>query len=211
MFETEEMMIDYFINIYNKNHVYKEVGSGYGIADLVIVNNKKDFSKFSKERNGLYLQNNDQIKIFKYMRKKRRGVTFDELYKNHFFSKNNLKHNILKYLVSIRALLYRNNSYYRNPEFRLFPINCIAIEGKLSNWNAGLVQAIRYKRFARKSFVAIDESYAHRVNLEMFKEQNIGLITVGSKVKIEFSPNNELPLDPVMRYGIAENLLRINS
>lgn len=210
MFETEEIMINHLINYYNAEFIFKEIGSGYGIADLVIVNNKSAFKKFLHNRAGSYLQTNDQIKVFLYMRKKRNGVTFEELHENHFLSKNNLKRNILKHLVTVNALIYIDGLYFRNPEFKLFPIDCIAIEGKLTDWYAGLVQAIRYKRFAKKSFVALDKKYIHRANIELFKEQNIGLLSVGSEVKMIYSPKEEVPLDPTMRYRIAENIIKIN-
>ncbi|WP_026703092.1 hypothetical protein [Salibacterium aidingense] len=210
MFETEEIMINHLLDIYDNKFVYKEIGSGYGVADVVIVKNKAAFKEFSQERAGRHLQTNDQIKVFLYMRNKRQGITFEDLYNNHFLSKRNLKQNILRYLISIKALMYIDGLYYRNMDFKLFPIDCIALEGKLTNWYSGLVQAIRYKKFAKKSYVAIDENYAHRANVELFKEQNIGLLTIGSKINVVFSPKIEQPLDPIMRYRISENLIKIN-
>ncbi len=208
MFESEEKMISHLIEQMNNEHVYKEIGSGYGIADLVLVKNRAEFNRFLNKRQGRYLQSNDQIKIFMYLRRKRKGVSFKRIYNDHYISKIKLKYKILKHLIEIEAITFENGLYYRNPEFNLFSIDCEAIEGKLSNWNAGLFQAIRYKRFARKSFVAIDERYLHRIDKEVFQEQNIGLISVGSKMKIQYIPIKEIPLDPVMRYRISENIIK---
>lgn len=66
----------------------------------------------------------------------------------------------------------------------------MAIEGKLSNWQSGLAQAIRYQKFAKKSYVALDHEFIHRVSIEEFRHYNIGLISVGSEVKDGMSTLN---------------------
>ncbi|WP_322552810.1 hypothetical protein [Priestia megaterium] len=207
MYETENEMIARLSEYYKKRLVFKEVGSGYGIADLIIIKNKSAFNQFLNERNGAFLSNSDQIKIFIFLRKKKKGVSFEELVQNHYISETRLKYQVLNHLIAIGAVIKKNNLYFRNEQFSLFSPKTVAIEGKLNNWKAGLTQAIRYQRFAEQVYVALDEDFVHRANLEEFKKYNIGLISVGPKVKEILPAKISPPLDPIMKYGISERLV----
>ncbi|MDV6038438.1 hypothetical protein N7X28_18375 [Bacillus sp. SM-B1] len=211
MFSTEEDLIQRLKHEYKKKLFFAEIGGGYGIADLVIIKNKTEFRRFLEHRNGIHFQSNEQIKIFMYLWKKRKGVSFDEILSNHYIPAEKLKYKILKYLMEIGAITSREGKYFRNKSFTIFPANIVAIEGKLSNWQSGLTQAIRYQRFAQSVYVALDVDYIHRVDLSEFKKYNIGLISVGSKVQILNKPQIKQPLDPVMRYRIAENIIQASS
>lgn len=207
MYETEYEMIKRLEKHYKNSLVFKEIGSGYGIADLVIMKNKSSFGKFLDQRYGNFLFNNDQIKIFMFLRKKKKGTTFEEILRNHYISASRLKYSILKHLISVGAITKNQDLYYRNPRFSLFASRTVAIEGKLSDWQGGLTQAIRYQRFAQQVYVALDEDFIHRVNIEEFKKFNVGLISVGSKVNEILPAETSSPLDPIMRYAISERIL----
>lgn len=56
-------------------------------------------------------------------------------------------------------------------------VDFIAIEVKISDWVGGLYQAWRYTRFAEKSFLAIYSPFLKRVNINEFRNRNIGLIS----------------------------------
>ncbi|MDG0032733.1 hypothetical protein MMB68_24600 [Priestia sp. Y58] len=210
MYETENEMMIRLSDYFGKRLIFKEIGSGYGIADLIIIKNKAAFNQFVEGRKGVFLSNSDQIKIFKFLRKKKRGVSFDELVQNHYISETRLKYQVLNYLISTGAIIKKNNLYFRNEQFSLFSPRTVAIEGKLNNWKAGLTQAIRYQRFAEQVYVALDEDFVHRADLEEFKKFNIGLISVGPKVKEILAAKISPPLDPIMKYGIAEQLVEKN-
>ncbi|WP_458353927.1 hypothetical protein [Peribacillus frigoritolerans] len=211
MFATEEALINRLKHEYKNKLVFSEIGSGYGIADLIVIKNKADFFRFLEDRKGIFLENNDQIKVFMYLRRKKKGVSFEEILSNHYISEINLKYRILKYLVKIEAVTIKDGLYYRNKSFNIFSPNTIAIEGKLNNWQSGLTQAIRYQRFAQSTYVALDEDYVHRVDLEEFKKYNVGLISVGSKVEMINKVEIKQPLDPVMRCRIAENIIQLSN
>ncbi|PIE95584.1 hypothetical protein CO726_09790 [Bacillus fungorum] len=211
MFVTEEALIKRLKHEYKKKLFFEEIGGGYGIADLIVIKNKTEFLRFLESRNGVHFQSNEQIKIFMYLWKKRKGVSFEEILSNHYIPAEKLKYKILKYLVSIEAVTLREGKYFRNKSFNIFSADMVAIEGKLSNWQSGLAQAIRYQRFARSTYVALDVDYIHRVDLNEFKKYNVGLISVGSKVQVLNKPHIKQPLDPVMRYRIAENIIQASS
>ena len=56
--------------------------------------------------------------------------------------------------------------------------NLVAIEAKLYDWKAGIEQAFRYKDYATKVYVALDSNNIEKVDKEIFKENNIGLLSV---------------------------------
>ncbi|WP_230504553.1 hypothetical protein [Sutcliffiella rhizosphaerae] len=208
MFATEEDLIKRLKKEYINKLFFDEVGGGYGIADLIVIKNKTDFIQYFESRNGVFLKNNDQIKIFMYLWKKKKGVCFEEILSNHYIPAEKLKYKVLKYLTEIEAVILKDGKYFRNKSFYIFSADIVAIEGKLSNWQAALTQAIRYLRFAKSAYVALDMDYIHRVDLNEFKKYNIGLISVGSKVEVMYKPQSQKPIDPVMRYRIAENIIQ---
>ena len=67
----------------------------------------------------------------------------------------------------------------------------VAIEAKVRDWRKGLKQAMRYKSFADKSYLAVYESYinAPLESIDVFKALNIGLIGVSDEgITIHYSP-----------------------
>lgn len=77
----------------------------------------------------------------------------------------------------------------------------IAFELKLRKWKRALVQAFKYRAFAEKSYVVIDEGNVGPAikSIEMFQKSNIGLLSIdeGGTVKSYFEPNSE---DPYSEY-----------
>ena len=80
-----------------------------------------------------------------------------------------------------------NNSYiadifislYKNEEIKKFntrQVRFIAIEVKIKDWKQGLYQAWRYNSFAEKSYLAVYEKYTKNIDVQLFKEYNVGLI-----------------------------------
>ncbi|WP_058303000.1 hypothetical protein [Gorillibacterium timonense] len=206
MFQSEEELVQRLVQHYNRNFTIQEIGVGYGISDLLIIRNQSELNRFICERNGIYLKHLDEVKVFDYIRK-RKSVEVEELHNTLFISKQRLKYNILKRLEEIGAVLMVENTYIRNQDFTLFNPNVTAIEAKLEDWTKGLAQAIRYQRFANKSYLALDEQYVHRADQSECKRFKVGLISVGSRVReiIEAPPIK--PLDPLMRYKVAEEII----
>lgn len=206
MFQTEKEVVQRLSKNFNRYYVVKELGVGYGISDLLVVRNRTDLESFIQNRNGKYLKYSDEVKVFDYIRK-RNGVDIDELASKIYVSKSKLKYTLLSHLVEIGAVYTQDKKYHRTPEFSLFSPISTAIEAKLEDWNKGLAQAIRYQRFAQKTYLAMDERFVHRADKAEFIKYNVGLISVGSKIKEIVRPIERKPLDPVMRYKVSEEII----
>lgn len=69
----------------------------------------------------------------------------------------------------------------------------VAVEAKVRDWRRGLKQALRYKSFADKSYLAVYSSHIHAPleNIEVFKALNVGLVGVSDTgITIYFMPND---------------------
>lgn len=67
----------------------------------------------------------------------------------------------------------------------------VAIEAKVRDWRKGLKQAMRYKSFADKSYLAVYESHVSKPleYLDIFRAMNIGLISVSDcGVNVHYEP-----------------------
>ena len=70
--------------------------------------------------------------------------------------------------------------------------NFIAVEAKLSDWKAGVEQALRYKQYANEVYVAISAEYVKNVDKEQLRKLNIGLMSVSEdKLKIPIIAKKE--------------------
>jgi len=56
-------------------------------------------------------------------------------------------------------------------------INFVAIEVKIKDWQQGLYQAYRYNSFAEQSYLALYEENCKGVDIHLFKQYNVGLIS----------------------------------
>ena len=70
--------------------------------------------------------------------------------------------------------------------------NFIAVEAKLSDWKAGVEQALRYKQYANEVYVAISAEYVKNVDKEQLRKLTIGLMSVSEdKLKIPIRAKKE--------------------
>ncbi len=85
--------------------------------------------------------------------------------------------------------------------------NIISVEAKLKKWRDGFYQAMRYKCFSHKSYLAVPDGYVKNVDTSLLVENNIGLISVvNDGVKIIIEPHSEKPSDLVSYYHLSENM-----
>lgn len=189
---SEKYQTEYFVDEFN---------SGNGIADLVftteqICNNKK------------YLLDYELIHVvLKYFNRKNKTIEFKRLYKDTFLTKKQA-YNLIDYLLENDILESTDEGKYFIKKRYSPPIKkMISIEAKLYDWKNGFYQALRYKAYSHKSYLAISEEFAHRVDKDLLKKHNIGLIIV-SPMKIVFSVNttNEEPLNSVAQAYLSEKM-----
>lgn len=67
----------------------------------------------------------------------------------------------------------------------------IAIEVKVKDWKQGLYQAWRYTAFAEKSYLALYRPHADNIDIELFRQYNVGLIVFDeTSVEVRNAPKN---------------------
>ncbi|MBW8010318.1 MAG: hypothetical protein FVQ83_03615 [Chloroflexi bacterium] len=84
----------------------------------------------------------------------------------------------------------------------------IAFEMKLTNWRRALIQAFRYRAFAERSIVVIDNSNVEsaKKNISRFIKSNIGLISIdiNGKVLIHYFPEKKTPYSTPLKNKFEE-------
>ena len=204
MFRYEKEMIpvlkEFFKERFNQNLSVEELNTGIGIADIVFTKkiNKRDyyFDNFELLYHTLTLINRKNKKI-------------SEIDFVTRFSKKQIKSIIEKYLSM--ELIEEYNSEYYFVKNKLTPsiTEFYAIEAKLKDWKSGLYQAIRYKNFAQKSFLALSSEYIHRVDKNLLIHNNIGLISVSiDKTRIIINPRKDTPNDEVAFFYLGEKFTK---
>jgi len=87
--------------------------------------------------------------------------------------------------------------------------NFIAVEAKISDWKAGLEQAIRYKQYANEVYVAISSEFIDKVDKEQFKKMNIGLMSVSDgKLRIPIRARKQKVEKLDIQYYIEDRFLK---
>jgi hypothetical protein len=204
MFRYEKDMIpvikEFFNEGLNQSLSVEELNTGIGIADIVFTDKiyKRDyyFDNFELLFHTLTLIN-------------RRNKRISEIDFTARFSKKQINSIIDKYLTL--ELIEKYDSQYYYVKNKLLPTitEFYAIEAKLKDWKGGLYQAIRYKNFAQKSFLALSSEYIHRVNRNMLIENNIGLISVSlENTRIVINPRKDNPNDKVAFFYLGDKFTK---
>ena len=83
------------------------------------------------------------------------------------------------------------------------------MEAKLSDWKAGLEQAVRYKQYANEVYVAISAEYVKNVDKDQFKKVNIGLMSVSEdKLIIPIRAKKEKVEKKDIQYYMTDRFLK---
>lgn len=87
--------------------------------------------------------------------------------------------------------------------------NFVAVEAKLSDWKAGLEQAVRYKQYANEVYVAISAEYVKNVDKDQFKKVNVGLMSVSEdKMRIPIRAKKEKVEKKDIQYYMTDRFLK---
>lgn len=200
MFKLEREMIPVIrcglSELYNTNHIVEEFFSGNGKADLVFTSeiyfDKLTDFDFEQTYYLTTILNANRVKF-----------KFDDLTLKHNLKGEKLRP-LIDYLVSNKYMDETKGYFKMRRKFNPPVRNLISIEAKLKNWKEGYYQALRYKYFSNKSFLAISESYLDNVNIELLKANRIGLISVSlNGIRIIYNPPNEAPIDTTAFYFLA--------
>lgn len=187
----------------------RELGVGYGIADLVLV--KKDLvdsSNCSTRINYNQVSTIPNVDYFKILKKipdihsDGAPVSTSCIVEEVRLSKAFVQYNALKYLTENKFVLeISKNRYYKVNGWLPIAREVVAVEVKLKDWRRGYRQANRYKSFAHKVFLALPSSEAKKVDIDVLKECNVGLISYfagENKKKILYAPRAEKVLNSHM-------------
>ncbi|MFH1749628.1 MAG: hypothetical protein ABH837_01905 [bacterium] len=186
--------------------VRREIGAGYGVSDLVLVNLDKPKCRLRK-KNRQYdpLLKESYFNILKYipdfqMDKKTKPVNTEFLSNATNISISTIKYSLLKELLDLGYIKEEKRGYY----FKIngwLPIakDVIAIEAKMKNWKRGIYQAARYRSFADQVYLAVPPEIEHLIDKKLLKKVNVGLLVFDPEKETN---KNSLPsqiLNPTYR------------
>lgn len=181
--ELVDTLVEYLKEKYKIQYITRELQSGNNIADVV-------YSE-KLERDHILFYN--YVDSYYYVK---------NIYNKHKIGLNNLeitnKKNRKEFQQFLRELEKKgyikveNNKIEVVKKVDLATKNLVAIEAKLFDWRAGIEQAIRYKEYSNKVYVAIENEEIRKIDKTIFKEKNIGLMSVSkNNVKEIIKPKRE--------------------
>lgn len=191
-------------SIYNTDFCVEEFQCGNGIADLVLCKN------WSFENSFLDIEEYDLVDyLVKNLTKINKKLKIEEVLWSMWFKNKKIKLIVDKLLEKEYIWLVDDNFIVVKKSLKPFTKKIIAIEAKLKDRKSWLAQAMRYKIFAHESHLAISSEYIHRVDIELFKEYNIWLISVSNdNIKIIYKPRSYQPKNKTTYYFLSSNLVR---
>jgi len=205
MFRFEKDMLpvieEEFYKKFDNAKFIREFNSGNGIADFT-------FATLNNEALSIVIKNySEMYYLINFLNRKGEKIHPDKL-----IIQNNLNPKIFSSLI-IKLLeggyLSQNESCYIVQQKYKSPIkNIISIEAKLCKWKDGYYQALRYKCFSHKSYLAISSRYVKNVDYDLLRQDNIGLISVlENKIEILINPIIQKPQDLIAFYHLSENMV----
>ncbi|MBL7872098.1 MAG: hypothetical protein JNM78_10830 [Cyclobacteriaceae bacterium] len=193
--EMIPVLVDSLSKFYNTKYITTEFGTGNGVADLV-------FTTEMSEEN-LFLNDYGQMALFINLFDQNKTITTDYLEEKQY-DKTRLKR-LLKQLEFEDYICIKDLKIRRNRKYKGHTQNLISVEAKLQDWKSGFYQALRYKFFSHKSYLAYPKQNIHRVDIDLLREHNIGLISVDVEtIEFVFKPKVEKPLDKVSYFFLSE-------
>ncbi|MFA6187437.1 MAG: hypothetical protein WC770_09560 [Phycisphaerae bacterium] len=186
---------------YRTDFCVNEFNSGNGIADLV-------FAVGVDSLNDNTLVDYKLIHIImNYLNRKNKIIEAGSFFRDLFLSKKQV-FNLIEALVEIGVLEKIDNETFIVKNKYSPPVKrIISIEVKLRDWKNGFYQALRYKTYSHKSYLAISEEFAHRVDINLLKEYNIGLISVTpNNIRFIFDIKEQLPNNKVAHAYLSQKI-----
>lgn len=186
---TKKFLKDILNKAVARHFVIEEFDSYLGVADIVLGTYRPYLSKKNLRgtvnKNWIFplttLQLNEIIHLEDFQEKFGLTKSAATLRLNEYCDANFIKK-------------IQKDTYSVIQEYEYIADNVVAVEAKLKNWKRALFQAQRYKKFSDYSFVLLDEHYSSSAisNINIFKDSNIGLITMGEDgYNIHFIPEKQ--------------------
>lgn len=193
--EMIPVLIDNLSKVFKTEYITTEFSTGNGVADLVFTTEMSD--------EDLYFNDYALMSLFVNLFQQNKHLTTTYLQKSSI-DKTRLK-NLLAYLEVNDFIEYDGEVIKKNRKYKAHTRNLLSVEAKLNDWKSGFYQALRYKFFSHQSYLAYPEKNIHRVDLDLLKEHNIGLISVGDdKIRFISKPKTEKPKDLTSYFFLSE-------
>ncbi|HNY44742.1 MAG TPA: hypothetical protein PLO29_06810 [Paludibacter sp.] len=193
--EMIPVLIDNLSKVFKTEYIATEFSTGNGVADLVFTTEMND--------EDLFLNDYALMSLFVNLFQQNKHITTKQLQKSNL-DKNKLK----KLLIQLEVndfIKYDGEVIKRNRKYKAHTRNLLSVEAKLNDWKSGFYQALRYKFFSHQSYLAYPEKNIHRVDLDLLKEHNIGLISVGEdRIRFISKPKTEKPKDLTSYFFLSE-------
>lgn len=204
MFVNEKELVEKLVldlqERFETQYIVRELRGGNNIADIVYTTDiNRSNIVFDEYFNAYYYFNGI------YNHKK---ISLDEM-KISDDRVNRKFHHFLRELENLGYIKISGNYITSVKKIDAVTKNFIAVEAKISDWKAGLEQAIRYKQYANEVYVALCSEYVQKVDRQQFKDLNIGLMSVSAgKLKISIRARKQ-PVEKLdIQYYIADRFLK---
>jgi hypothetical protein len=203
MFKNEKELVEKLVldlqQLYDTQFIVRELRSGNSIADVVYTTSiKRDEILFSDYQVAYY-----------YVREiyNKKNIDLNKVSISNTSIKRKFN-NFLKAL-EIQGYIQIDGNYIKSiKKVNGVTNKFVAVEAKLSDWRGGLEQAIRYKNYADEVYVALSSEYIKNVSLDLFREHNIGLMSVsGKKLKIPLKARKNKSFDLDVQLYLADKFL----
>lgn len=190
----------------------REVGVGYGVADLVLFKpNKQKVLKRIGHRQHSKLLNENYFKVLSLIadsETKNDPTHIDDIQTNISISSSTLRYKVLPTLKKRGYIKDLGDGYYLKINGWL-PIGkeLVAIEAKLHDWKKGLKQAVRYKAFAHRVYLAVPPNAARNAEKSLLRKYGVGLIrfdVASGKYKVLVAATKSAPNNPNKRDYASE-------
>ena len=204
MFSSEKELVEKLVldlqERYNTQYIVRELRSGKNIADVVYTTEIDrsnivfdDYFNAYYYFNGVYSKKKISIDVV--------GISDTKACKKFYH-----------FLCELEELGYvRIDGHYVTSIKKVDAVtkNFVAVEAKLSDWKAGLEQAVRYKQYANEVYVAISAEYVKNVDKDQFKKVNIGLMSVSEdKLIIPIRAKKEKVEKKDIQYYMTDRFLK---
>lgn len=204
MFGSERELVEKLVldlqERYNTQYIVRELRSGKNIADVV----------YTTEIDRSNIVFDDYFNAYYYFNgvysKKR--ISIDEVGISDTKACKKFYH-FLRELEELGYVKIDGNYVTSIKKVDAVTKNFIAVEAKLSDWKAGVEQALRYKQYANEVYVAISAEYVKNVDKEQLKRLNIGLMSVSEdKLKIPIRAKREQVEKKDIQYYMVDRFLK---
>lgn len=204
MFVNEKEMVEKLVldlqERFRTQYIVRELRGGNNIADIVYTTDiNRSNIVFDEYFNAYYYFNGI------YNHKK---ISLDEMKISDERVERKF-HHFLRELENLGYIKISGNYITSVKKIDAVTKNFIAVEAKISDWKAGLEQAIRYKQYANEVYVALSSEYVQKVDRQQFRELNIGLMSVSAgKLKISIRARKQQVENIDIQYYIADRFLK---